>query len=440
MSKKATGQNSRQLEFSYGSTAASTAREGFIDLYALRRTVFNKRWIETMPAVLFNVSKKPFNDAFPTALWLYTTACDPHVTMLRKKAQFVVGNGLRWSPNEYLTNFFNYCVDFDPHINHINELLYKLAYDLELYNSFSFYVGYSASDYIETDAQGNILTDENGDIILSQRGRRIVALGYLDNQQVRLGIPDKYGDITTVWVSRDFLNYYQRFNQPVQYPIFDGDAARDDVEVFNFMQMREGANWYPIPSYFPAINDILVDSLIKRWRVNTLQNGFSAGTFVLYPYQVPEALREKEEKNFVNNFTGVGNAGKVVSLYGMAPAGGTPVAPEVTRISASDDVGIYDATSRDTIIRIINAHEIAPALAGYNTEGKLTSDGNTIRQAAQLFEALYAPTRRNSLLGALKKVLYFNQQEVGTLVLPTEAIESLRFEPIDFNALIPETV
>jgi hypothetical protein len=282
-----------------------------------------------------------------------------HKTIINRKVKMIVGGGFEKSDNPEINNFIsNRFNDNDD----LNDVLIKVAYDLEIHGGFSL----------------NVRWD--------QLGNKISEINHIPYETLRVsknngsnGLPDYY------WHSNDWSNI-RRFT-PRKAQGFSTKYKENKSQILYKSEFMPGARmFYPIPMYYSSINWILAEWEISNFHRATIQNGFNAGfilnfaTGVPTPEEMEIAYREIREK-----YTGTWNAGKFILTF----SNGKDEAPHLEPIPLADTDARYKELNDLIRQNIFTANEVTtPDLFGVSTPGQLGTR-DQLFEGLEVFQSVY---------------------------------------------------
>ena len=267
----------------------------------------------------------------------------------------------------------------------VDEVLEKVALD------YSIYQGYALN------------------VIWNKEGSRITEMYHLPFANVRSGKMDENDDINDYFYSSDWSNV--RKNKPVAYKAFDvSDNKKDNAsQIFYYYNYTPGNDYYPLPAYVGALNDIELDARVSRFHNANISNGLAPSMFVQFRNGIPTPEERRDiYREIEDTFSGEENAGRFFLAF-SEPGKELQVTPIE---NANDD---YYITLEERISsRILTAHRItSPLLLGIKDANGFSSNADEIKVAYTHFESTVIEPKRKKLLssfGYLLKLHGFNVQ------------------------------
>ena len=268
----------------------------------------------------------------------------------------------------------------------LEEILYKISYDLELYGGFAL------------------------NLIWSKDRTRISEINYIDPATIRIQPDDPqkgYPQIENYWVSDGWEKPQDPANTPILYPGFSTVDRKKASQILYVKAHRAGVQYYAQPDYLPAIYWMELEYQISQFHLANVVNGFTPGFYINWP--IGDNTSDEEKQSLVNRlkaeFAGSINAGQVViSLQDDINK------PTITTIqsNASDKKFIQ----LDSLVErgILQGHRVNnPALFGVATPGKLGDGGEGDRvQSSMEFEIDYVNPQQRIIEKVLNKIARIN--------------------------------
>lgn len=234
------------------------------------------------------------------------------------------------------------------------------------------------------------------------------------------------------WYSKNWAKYTQKQYQPVFMPDFD-DKNKKGAQVFAYNEYRPGADHYPLPGYFGALNDIETDVEISKYNLSVIKNGMFSSKMIVFNNGVPvNEVKKKIESDFKKKFAGSENSGNFMLVFNDDPA----KAPTVQDLSTTDLDKLFDQLNKTTQSEIFTGHLVtSPMLFGVKTEGQL--GGRTeITESYEIFKNTYISKKQDALKEIAEIIFPAVGAQVSDLV-PVEPI-SEKIDPIDFKDMLPK--
>lgn len=257
-----------------------------------------------------------------------------------------------------------------------------------------------ALDY--TIYQGYVLN-----VIWNKEANKIVEIYHLPFNNVRSGKMNEDDEITEYQYSSDWTNL--RKNPYKSYRAFNttDNKGENASQIFYYYNYTPGNDYYPLPTYVGALNDIELDARISRFHNANISNGLAPSMFVQFRNGQPSPEERREIYNEMEStFSGEENAGRFFLAFSEP---GKEL--EVTPIeNANDDY--YITLEARISSRILTAHRISsPLLLGIKDASGFSSNADEIRVAYTHFESTVIAPKRKKILtsyGYILKLFGFN--------------------------------
>lgn len=252
--------------------------------------------------------------------------------------------------------------------------------------------------------------------VIKNRNGNTLSLFHQDFSAVRLGKLDPdTNEPTTYRIANDWRKTTGK-NKPVKLSAWKGsiesseDADEDDIEegayLYYFADYRPDLKYYPVPSYYNALEYIRADGELGEFYNNSISNGFTPSVVISMPSNPHEEKKEKFQKDMERAFTGAKGASSIVTLWGDSDN----VKPTITPFNASANADIYNNVEAIVFQKIISAHRLAsPTLAGVSGSGNLSGNAAEIIDAFVLFNHTVINKMRKKLLNHINKFTAINK-------------------------------
>ena len=307
-----------------------------------------------------------------------------HHTAIQAIKDGIIGEGIKLIGDEYVNG----------HGETINDIFEKVALDYALYEGYAL------------------------NLIWNKEGTRIAEVYHLPFSNVRSGKMDEEDKVVEYYYSSDWSN--TRKYTPQVYRAFDAtDNKKDKASQIYFCKgYTPGNDYYPLPAYQGAVNDIDLDARVSRFHNANISNGLAPSMFVQFRNGVPTPEERRTIYNEIEStFSGEDNAGRFFLAFSEP---GKEL--EVTPIeNANDD---YYITLEERISsRILTAHRItSPALLGISKGSGFSSVADEIKVAYAHFEGTVIEPKRKKILSTLGYIFKLSGFNVSMEVQPSEII------------------
>lgn len=320
------------------------------------------------------------DNSYPAKLIDYYSKSPIHNSIINTKTNLIVGDGpYEVSEVESSERTLNFIQHPNPEEN-LENLIRKLAKDFEIFGLAYIQIRYS-KDRSE-----------------------IPEIYHVDASHIRWGKKNERNQLTHFWYSRDWSNYRKQTNQPLMVPIFNVTDKKSPEQIIPILNKYvPGVNYYTLPNYISAIDDIQIDIEISNFHLNNIKNGMSPSTFFAFPGEVPpEAERLKIVEN-IQQYKGANGRKEIVAFYGTSDK-----QPTVKVLETSNQDKMFLQLQETTLRKILISHQVVNEnLVGISTPGKLGSASEVLSN----FELFYNQVIKNDqkyILDGLNKVFLYN--------------------------------
>ena len=286
----------------------------------------------------------------------------------------------------------------DEYINTLGETIDDIFEKIDL--DYTIYQGYAVN------------------VIWNKESNKIVEIYHLPFSNVRSGKMDEDDKVIEYMYSSDWTNL--RKSPYTTYRAFDATDNKNEnaSQVFYFYNYTPGNDYYPLPSYVGALNDIELDARVSKFHNANISNGLAPSMFVQFRNGIPTPEERREIYQEIDDtFSGVENAGRFFLAF-SEPGKEMEVTPVE---NANDDY--YITLEARISSRILTAHRISsPLLLGIKDASGFSSNADEIKIAYAHFESTVVAPKRKKILtsfGYLLKLAGFN---ISITVAPKQII------------------
>lgn len=327
--------------------------------------VINKRWVTYGDDNLFpDFIIKLFNQSAINR------------TCILSKTDALIGQGLSFEneADNYLLKRANPTESW-------NDILEKISLDLVMFGGFAL------------------------NVIFSNDGKTIAELYHLDFSKVRSGIINPDTDkVESYFYCSDWTN--TRKIKPQEYVTYNKAKGKESPsQILYYYNYQAGAQYYPLPDYVGAVNDIQIDIEVSKFHISNLGNGLNPGLIISMNNGVPQTDSERAEiyDDIVSSFKGTHNAGRLMLLYNVDKDS----AAEITTVDPAND-DYYITLDERITSRILSAHRItSPKLLGiYDSAEGFSSNADEIEVAYMHFLATVIKPMQKGVLKVFNQLLY----------------------------------
>lgn len=305
------------------------------------------------------------DNLYPYYLISLSNKSSLHSSILKQKSMLIGGcgwnkDGLSPDALQMLKNIYNE--------DDLDEILFKISMDLELYGGFFL------------------------NVIWSKDGSKISEINYIDPSKVRIANPEINGVGTfteAYFVSNGWENTSKY--EPVLYQGFSTTDKSEKSQILYVKEYRPGTEFYARPEYEPGVRWIELEWEISNFHLNNVKNGFHPSMHINFPIGQP-SVEESQEivKRLRNQYQGSEMAGNVMVTFSMDKD--TAATFNKIDLNTSDERFIMlNEQVRDGILkshRVIN-----PMLFGIETPGKLGAR-NELLESLEIFQTQYTKPKQ----------------------------------------------
>jgi hypothetical protein len=148
-------------------------------------------------------------------------------------------------------------------------------------------------------------------VIWNKEGTRVVELYHLPFNNVRSGKYNEEEEIDSYFYCPDW-NAVRKV-PPKPYKSFSQTDNKEEnaSQIYYYYVYSPGNEYYPLPEYVGAVNDIELDARISRFHNATISNGLAPSMFIKFRNGIPTPdERDSVYKEINNTFSGEQNAGR----------------------------------------------------------------------------------------------------------------------------------
>lgn len=221
--------------------------------------------------------------------------------------------------------------------------------------------------------------------------------------QVRLGNYNSLNVIEDAYLNTNWQNASP--NNIVKIKMFGSEIpVKGEKYLLYYKDYNLDELYYPTPYWYSAGNWILADILLSKYYCNTVGNGFTPSTAILYPNEPDNDKKEAIYDALINNFGGTENAGSIMLLFGE-----NDVLPDIKALNASTNPDLYKDFSAEVLSKIISANRLpSPTLAGISSTSTLGGQNDEIIAAYSLYKLTVIYGLRSFVLTKINGLLKMN--------------------------------
>ena len=286
----------------------------------------------------------------------------------------------------------NYVETWDSFIN-------KLAMDLVLFGGYSFQV------------------------IMNKDGKTY-SFFHEPFNNVRCGKPDEDGNVSEMWVCKDWTETAK--NRPFVLPRFgfneDEKIEKGKAYLFYYSRYSVDSEYYPLPHYYGALKAIQTEAELLRYDLKSVLNNFSANGVVALDRIDDEKERKQVIDGIQKMFTGAENSNTVMITFKNNsednPVTFTPFDKDIS------NVNLFADNNSRTVDRILSAHRIAnPTLIGLPNSGTgFANEGALLEASFNLLNKTVINNMRKEITMTINKMFKINGVN-----------DTIKITPLSFN-------
>jgi DNA-binding Lrp family transcriptional regulator len=326
---------------------------------------------------------------YPTYLLEMYQRSAKHNAIINGKVNYITGKGWTYDPKELtgeLLNDLKKLLDNPNPYDDLNDILYKVSLDFEIFNGFALEIIWNLQGKISQIAHVNF-----GNLRVSEKQDKF----YFAQEWKEYGDPEG-------------LVEYMPFNP----------EKKLGKQLFYYSSYAPSVKYYPIPEYLGAMAYIETDARIANYHVNNLRNGFLGGYMFSFNNGLPTDEEQREIKRHLVNQMKGDDGERIVVTFNDNKENGL----EITPLQANDLDKQFDILNSTIQQEIFVAHRVtSPMLFGIRTSGQLGGRSELI-ESYELFKSVYVEDRVRKIEKIFNYILDFNG--VGVLeITPTDPIK-----------------
>jgi hypothetical protein len=277
------------------------------------------------------------------------------------------------------------------------EVYYGCAHDYKKYGGF----------YIE--------------VIYTFDRENVAKLRHIPFEECRLGIHGEDEEICGVWHSNDWAATKKKRNRPEFIPLFNLTKKADEPRQIYYCFNYTGAQFYPRPDYYSAINSIELAKEISVYHINNIVNGLMPSFIVSMFQGAPDPEQQREiKRDWERELTGAKNAGKFIMTFNERD---TPK-PDITTFPLSDADKQYQFLSTESTSLIMVAHRVTtPLLFGIRDVSGFGSNKDEMAVGLEIFTNQVIEPAQRKLARAFEDVLSWEMPGLTITVIPNSPLK-----------------
>ena len=234
-------------------------------------------------------------------------------------------------------------------------------------------------------------------------------------EDCRLTIPDDFGYVSKIAISKEWERRYkrQRKAKPVFIHRYNPDPAVVQKQILDaggidkykgqiFWFSSEGENTYPLSIFDPVLLDMYTENQIKLTKSNNVTDGFMPSAVLTTIGKFEDEDEKDKFTEDLNEFQGAENAGKIFHIE----VDDKEQIPKLDTLTYEGVDKQYEYTERSVIDRTIEATGVPGILIGIRVAGQLGTS-QEFNDAKQYYDEYTEPERLmfqevlSSLMGSI---------------------------------------
>ena len=281
---------------------------------------------------------------------------------------------------------------------HTYDVFYGCAHDYKKYGGF----------YIE--------------VIYTFDRENVAKLRHIPFEECRIGIHGEDEEVCGVWHSNDWAATKRKRNKPEFIPLFNLAKKAEEPRQIYYCFNYTGAQFYPRPDYYSAINSIELAKEISVYHINNIVNGLMPSFIVSMFQGAPDPEQQREMKrDWERELTGAKNAGKFIMTFNERD---TPK-PDITTFPLSDADKQYQFLSQESTSLIMVAHRVTtPLLFGIRDVATgFGSNKDEMAVGLEIFTNQVIEPAQRKLAKAFEEVLSWEMPGLTITVVPNTPLK-----------------
>jgi hypothetical protein len=259
------------------------------------------------------------------------------------------------------------------------------------------------------------------EVIYSIDRQNIAKIRHLPFEECRIAVTNEEEEIVGVYHSNDWANTRKKRNKPEFLPVFNPTNNAEEPRQIFYKFAYCGANIYPRPDYYSAINSIELAREISVYHVNNIINGLSPSMIVSLFQGAPAPDEQQQiKRDWERELTGARNAGKFIMTFNERD---TPK-PDITTFPLSDADKQYEFLSKESTSLIMVAHRVVtPLLFGIrDVGGGFGSNKDEMAVGLQIFTNQVVDPAQRKLASGLEEILSYEMPNISITVIPNSPL------------------
>ena len=237
---------------------------------------------------------------------------------------------------------------------------------------------------------------------------------------VRCGKPDEDGNVSELWVCKDWTEAARY--KPFVLPRFgfneDEHIEKGKAYMFYYSRYTVDSEFYPLPHYYAALKAIQTEAELVRYDLKSVLNNFAANGVVALDRIEDENERKQVIDGIQKMFTGSENSNTVMITFKNNsednPITFTPFDKDIS------NVNLFADNNSRTVDRILSAHRIAnPTLIGLPNSGTgFANEGTLLEASFNLLNKTLINNMRKEITNIINKMFIINGVDNKIEIVP----------------------
>lgn len=313
---------------------------------------------------------------------LYVNGSSTHQNLVNLRSNLIIGNNLQAEDSTLQPLVLPFLQKRNKANDNLKSVYAKASKDMSLFN-------------------GCVLQ------VLFNREGKIAEVYHIPEQDFRLGIPNKFGQIEFGFISKTWgyiaNSVEMRRKESVKIRMWTPDQWKKWPTQLIYIK-DYSFNFYGIPAYNSAIPWILIDKNISDFHLNNVKSNFFLSMMLSI---VKGAMSDKEiednAKEIEAFYSGVkGRKALIEYIDDIANAS------KIQQISGAEQDKLFDILSQQCFQKITTGHSAYPVLGGMDKSDNLGGDSNRLYTSLMSFTQLVCQPIKQIILDNFNMIMDYN--------------------------------
>jgi hypothetical protein len=243
--------------------------------------------------------------------------------------------------------------------------------------------------------------------VIYNRNGKISEVYHIPSQDLRLGTPNKYGQIEYGYISKTWgivtNSIEQRKKESVKIRMWDPAVWKKYPTQLLYLK-DYSYSYYAIPSYMSALNWIMIDREISNFHLNNVKsNFFLAGILSQMKAGMSDEQIDENAEKIESYFAG--SKGRKVLLAYPEQMADKPV---FDTIMGTEQDKVFDILSQQCFQALITGHNSYPVLGGMDKSNNLGGDADRLNTSLMAFDQLVCEPMKQVILDGFNQIMEVN--------------------------------